>query len=251
MSISNQLKELYLSRSENIKNLLKHPKYSTDNHIHEGPFLINPWDENYKSSKYKIMIIGKQTEGWTWEENTAIEPETLINNSLYLYNCYKNASGDTGRMFWRAFYQILSGLQENPDRLSAIWGNLWKYDQYNYAEEKVFSPTPAFREAIISNFNILQKEIEICDPDAIIFFTSKHFDYDLDRQLNGIKFEAFNEDYSAGEFSKCIHSSLPLKAYRTYHPDYLLHYRPKHNAERYSNVIDLIIKDIQSSCVTC
>lgn len=246
MNISEELKKLYLSNSENIKNLLKHPDFHTDSHIHEGPFLINPWEEKYTKSRYKIMIIGKQTDGWTWEENTDIKPQVLIENSLQLYKDYKNASEDTGWMFWRAFYQILSGLQENADRLSAIWGNLWKFDQYNYAEEKVFSPTPAFRDAIISNLNILQNEIEICKPDAVIFFTSKYFDYDLKRQLNGISFNSFNNDYSIDEFAKCTHPCLPEKSYRTYHPDYLLHWRPKSNGERYSKIIELITDDIQN-----
>lgn len=246
MSISNQLKDLYLSHSENIKRLLKHPEYHTKNHIHEGPFLINPWNEEYINSKYKIMIIGKQTDGWTWEENTDIPVDELIDNSLQLYKGYKNGSEDTGRMFWRAFYKIVSGLQEDGNRLSAIWGNLWKYDQYNYIEEKVLSPTPSFRDAIIKEFNILEKEIEICNPDAVVFFTSNQFDYDLERQLHGIKFESFNNDYSIGEFAKCSHSSLPKKSYRTYHPDYLLHWRPKSNAERFSKIIELIVNDIQN-----
>lgn len=246
MDIGEQLRFLYESNAENVRNLLRNPEYVTEQYIHEGPFLINPWVEEYAKARYKILIIGKQTDGWTWEENREIDIKVLIEKTLKLYKDYQNGHNESGRMFWRAFSKIVSALNGEHNYLSAIWGNLWKYDQFNYVEDKVIGPSGGFREALLSQLNILEKEIEICKPDAVIFFTSNHLDRDLCRQLKDISHKAFNDEYAVEEFSRCAHPVLPRKSYRTYHPDYLLHWRSKENGERYGKILDLIIKDIRS-----
>ncbi len=246
MGITEQLKELYYRFSKNIENLHKHPEYSTNRYYHEGPFLISPFEEYYKNMKYKIMIIGKQTNRWIKIDDPNKSGYDVINISLCEYHKYvKNPKDKKNKNFWKTFKKIVSevnGIEGNNAYLSAIWGNLWRYNKVE--GEKVTAPTNTYANLIIEELNLLEDEIKICKPDVVIFFTSYYYDKYLERQLPGIKHEIFNENYTINELSKCIHPNLPKKSYRTYHPEYLLHWRPKSEAKKYSDIINFIITDI-------
>ena len=69
-----------------------------------------------------------------------------------------------------------------------------------------------------SGFNILEKEIEIINPDIVLFLTGDYDRY-IEKQLDGVKFHELenSECYIARVEHKVLDKRI---SFRTYQPDY-------------------------------
>ena len=72
--LNEQLNDLYRN---NLVNLMEMYSVLDGQKIfhYVGPLLIYCWEERYLSSKYRLMIIGQETNGWY--DNYVINSETL------------------------------------------------------------------------------------------------------------------------------------------------------------------------------
>jgi hypothetical protein len=135
-------------------------------------------------------------------------------------------------------------LQErNKDKkIEYLWNNIIKLGKNN---EKGFPQNWYDYDIIKQNFNeIILKEITILKPDFIVFFTGPNDPYDkvLNDIFNNpvrISVEGFSERELCGLKIKNV-----KKAFRTYHPTYLLRNNRKRPYEEY---IEKIINEISSN----
>ena len=90
--LNEQLNDLYRN---NLVNLMEMYSVLDGQKIfhYVGPLLIYCWEERYLSSKYRLMIIGQETNGWY--DNYVINSETRV--------CHKSV---THPLLFFAFSQI-------------------------------------------------------------------------------------------------------------------------------------------------
>ena len=57
-------------------------------------------------------------------------------------------------------------------------------------------------KAELNNFNVLEKEIEILNPDIILFISGPNYDSNISSILNGVEFSNLNENFSSRQIAK-------------------------------------------------
>ena len=73
---------------------------------------------------------------------------------------------------------------------------------------------------ITYEYNILEEEIKIINPDIVLFLTGPYYDYYIEKQLKGVEFKTV-ENYGIRQFARVEHEALPKNSFRIYHPVYL------------------------------
>ena len=219
---------------------------------------------HYLSGKKKVMVVGQEANGHTFEydewglENWQKWAVGYLDFQLRgepseEYRFSKNNS---------PFWQFLRKLQ--AEGMEPCWNNLDKVRRYirlegkEWAERKLPYRNPgeqANRERTLLNERIfdgkskslLQKEIEIAEPDLVIFAVGPHDPYYhtlCDAFLGQGAYEELNDPKyypTAGnvavEISQKIGLNIP--AYYTYHPNYL------QMKGKLGDVVKILARDLQ------
>jgi hypothetical protein len=198
--MKNQLLRLYKDRQNDFKSILgKFP-----NACLNGPFLMSP-DKIYTDQKRRLLIIGKETNGWP------VEGENL-DKQMKQYGKFNVGLGYYSSPFW-SVTRKLEELLGNKSH-SCAWSNLSKFDL------DCGSPYGEYEDAVSTVDDILKEEIEIIDPLICIFFTGPSLDDRIKDVFTDVKFEKCGE-WNERALSKLVHPNLPTKTYRVYHPNYL------------------------------
>lgn len=190
---------------------------------------------NYYKCNYKVLIVGQETYKWHNRKSSAedsmlytLEKEYMKKTSsafaLFAYNFVSKINNFNSKCYKKSYF---------------AWSNLRKfcYKIDNTKKKKPSSKLPAEIENIIDkNFYILEDEIKIINPDIVLFLTGPIYDEYLKKHLENIKFENV-DNYKKKEFAKVIHSSLPEKSFRIYHPVYLQ--RIKRKKEYLNKLVEL------------
>jgi hypothetical protein len=210
----------------------------TDNAVY--PLFLKS-SEEYETADVKIMIFGKETDGWGGTYGTGVSVNEIMNvyNEFFLSEyCYSY-----GGQFWNGVKYFINTLKEKNQgkKISYLWNNIVKigYDKmgfpYNFYDTIV---KPHFNEIIV-------KEIEILMPDYIVFFTgpdSQNGPYDS--VLNNIfstPVRKVIEGFTERQLCEIIIPNVK-KSFRTYHPKFLF----MNNIDKYcSKIIEEITKDIK------
>lgn len=167
---------------------------------------------NYEKMKYKILIVGQENNGWEFIENAK-------ESMLFTLNFQSNIFCDN-RLFFSFPYNFcasINGLEDNQDSKKSYlaWVNL---REFSFDEEP---KTPLNKEAqdiIDTEFNILEEEIKIINPDIVLFLTGPKYDEYIKKQLKGVQY--YNvENYDIEDFAGLEHPILKnKKAFRIHHP---------------------------------
>lgn len=218
--INQSLRELYFSFETEVKAISN--KYLNI----DGPLLMHCWDEDYNTAAFKILFIG-QEHTWMFKH---INDD--IQKSLEWYEGF--SLGKTHKYpFWktvREFNEILNPHLKDSNNFLAT--NVAKYS----ANGKTIPLED--HKSIVGLMNLLPMEIEILNPNIIIFLSGPDFDERIKIQ--------FEEDLNFIQVDKSIptrelaqieslskHPILPKHTYRTYHPNALQWQKKKH----YLNII--------------
>ncbi|WP_302368367.1 hypothetical protein [Brachyspira aalborgi] len=169
---------------------------------------------NYNKMKYKILIVGQENNGYGYET----EPKKSMLFTLDFQNgrYYDNAP------FFSFPYSFCASINdcdnEKYSKKSYLaWVNLKEFS-FETSSKK---PLNEKAQNIIDNeYNILEEEIKIINPDIVLFLTGPNYDYYIKAQLNGVEFKTV-ENYQIGQFARVEHKSLPKNSFRIYHPVYL------------------------------
>jgi hypothetical protein len=153
------------------------------------------------------MVVGQQTYGWddTIFSDGSYSPKQLMN----LYANFTQSRQSKGSPFWQAGSKLQTIVNTGQPSHSFLWSNLVKLDQSNGRPD-------ADAENDICRLGILQKEIDITQPDAVVFFTGPKYDERLKETFPGLKCTP-----EVGLLIRIKHPCLPKLCYRTYHPKYL------------------------------
>lgn len=169
---------------------------------------------NYEKTKYKILIVGQENNGYGYET----EPKKSMLFTLDFQNgrYYDNAP------FFSFPYSFCASINdcdnEKYSKKSYLaWVNLKEFS-FETSSKK---PLNEKAQNIIDNeYNILEEEIKIINPDIVLFLTGPNYDYYIKAQLKGVEFKTV-ENYGIRQFARVEHEALPKNSFRIYHPVYL------------------------------
>jgi hypothetical protein len=195
--MENELLAIYESRKKEFNDIVeKFPEAKMG-----GPFLMSPNDK-YKNQKNPLLIIGRETHGWTSERgNLTKQMEKYIEFNLGIK--YRPSP------FWNVTRKVEKVIQNEP--FSCAWTNFSKFDFY------AGSSYGKYEVAISHVDNLLIDEIRVIKPKVCLFFTGPSFDQRIKKVFNKIEFSEI-EGWRVRQLCQLNHPSLPMMTFRTYHP---------------------------------
>ncbi|MEZ4935826.1 MAG: hypothetical protein R2788_27280 [Saprospiraceae bacterium] len=218
-----QLQELYLKKINGINNL------DFEGEDLDGPLLMHCWEKEYISSEYKILFVGRESNGWLGHLTTN------IHESLYRYCDFELCNNGNYTRFWQYIYDFKNILMpQTIGKRNFMWTNLSKFSTEN---GKAISKKNY--ELLVNKFNVFQREIEILKPDIIIFFTGNKWDHKIKNHfIDEISFEIVNKKIDKSELVQVKSRLLPIHTYRVNHPITL-------SIEKKWNLMEEIIEQIR------
>lgn len=209
--INQKLLKLFESKwgvVEKVCNAIKDEELWTVLHIACVPY-------NYEKMKYKILIVGKENDGWVFNNDargSMLDTLDFLNSKDY----------NDKRPFFDFPYKFCKSLNNLVDiqdskKTYFTWVNL---REFSFDEVPKTSLGKEAQSIIDNEFNILEEEIKIINPDIVLFLTGPTYDYYIKNQLNGVEFKTI-ENYGIRQFARVEHKSLPDNSFRIYHPFYL------------------------------
>lgn len=199
------------------------------------PLLLNLTD-NYCVAPLKIIVYGQETSGWGWtrqqQEKTYPDYQNnwpfqdlrtfgdFLNNDdaiealVRRYKQFDFAKSLVQSPFWQAFQEM----QKWQDA-GVMWSNLICID---YKGGSIFKADGKAQQAMLRQQNkVLREELTELRPCACIFLTGPdRYDDVLMAAFPQLEFKQIDAKPER-ELARLVHSDLPAKSYRTYHPSYL------------------------------
>ena len=172
---------------------------------------------NYEKMKYKILIVGQENDGWVFNNDargSMLDTLDFLNSKDY----------NDRRPFFDFSYKFCKSINNLGDiqdskKTYFTWVNL---KEFSFDEDPTASLNKEAQNIIDNEFNILEEEIKIINPDIVLFLTGPRYDYhmEIEKQLKGVEFKTV-ENYDIRQFARVEHKSLPKNSFRIYHPFYL------------------------------
>lgn len=197
--LNQQLRELYSSHFDDIVRI-------RDENGLSDPILINA-SQSYVEAQHKIIFVGKETFGWS---NSDSRNPKLIDELMEVYSKFNMAEGYHSSPFWRAIRKFETELNYQP--YSSLFTNISKMD-FEGGE------VPYESRLRQNKIPLLKSELEILQPDLVIFFTSHHLDDLILSQLPQASKGHLN---GYEQRIACKINGMKFKSFRTYHPNYLV-----------------------------
>lgn len=206
--INQKLLKLFESKwgvVEKVCNAIKDEELWTVLHIACVPY-------NYEKMKYKILIVGQENNGYGYE--TEPKKSMLFTLDFQSNRYYDNAP------FFSFPYSFCASINdcdnEKYSKKSYLaWVNLKEFS-FETSSKK---PLNEKAQNIIDNeYNILEEEIKIINPDIVLFLTGPKYDEYIKKQLKGVQYSNV-ENYDIEDFARLEHPILKnKKAFRIHHP---------------------------------
>jgi len=206
-------------------------------------------DDKYEKAKFKVMIVGQETDGWI-DDFSSIKTRKSLDFILndyysYLYNTVDKMCKEFyvdytpsqrlkkkgQRPFWNQanfkFFQneINEGLKKDfgDDCISFIWNNVSKLGKTSRG--KATKDLENIEDKILKGLH--KKELEILKPDVIIFTSGSSRDYLISKRFGG----DFSRPtiFTEKEIAKITFSSpySNILALRTFHPNARAHVKTR------------------------
>lgn len=197
-----------------------------------GPHLIYCWEDFYTASKYKLLIVGQETNGWYDEY---IRTPKDIRECIRTYENFKLGESKSNTPFWRYSRMFNAKINGEYSKLGFIWTNINKFGATGIGHPNLEVTNIERKE-----YNIFTKELQILKPDICLFLTGPNYDNDIKAKVVDVEFEEFT-NFHKRQLVKVKSAHLPLKSYRTYHPGY-----GNRKKELYMEIFQTIIDDIEN-----
>ncbi len=225
MSINKKLSALY---KKEIGRLLENKTFPENI---DGPNLMYCWENEYLKSKYKILFVGREPNGWMGDLHLNVA------DCIKRYKEFELCENGKYTTFWQYVYETKNLLMpETIGQKNFLWSNVSKFSK---AVEGTAIDLDDFK-FFCDNFDVLEKEIEIIKPDVIIFFTDNSWDEKIQYQIKDeIKFNAVDIEIDKSELARLTAKPFPTHTYRVAHPITL-------QTQQKWNYMELIIENIKS-----
>jgi len=175
---------------------------------------------NYIDSEFKVVLVGKETNGWFNANERKEEGLTQINKQFekYIHSLKKLYSRHNIGANYRSpiylFIDILFERLAEFKKAGILLTELLRHDHYGSR-----LPNEIIAKVAFDNNFIFRKELEILKPDALIFLTGPTYDRHINMTYPSAIFHEL-EGYSLNQVSVIENIPNIKKAVRIYHPDY-------------------------------
>jgi hypothetical protein len=163
--------------------------------------------DGYEDLRCRLMIVGQQTQGWARDVTLGPDPVGALTEHYRRHDLGRNEAGSP---FWQAAHLLHARLNPGGPARAFAWSTLVKLDRHGGR------PDPELEEAL-APLELLQREVLITRPHAVVFFTGPGYDERLQRTFPGLR----HVDSGLPFVSRLEHDALPAAAYRSYHPGFL------------------------------
>lgn len=219
--MQSQLDFLYLNYVETIfsDNELKE---LIENHIVSSPQIIDIETPrgNYLDSEFKVVFVGKETNGWFNANERKEVGLEIINGQFekYIHSLKKIYSNhNIGLKYRSPIYLFIDRLFDSLSefkKTGILLTELLRHDYYGSG-----LPSEIIAKVGYDNNYILRRELEILKPDALIFLTGPTYDRHIMMTYPSAVFHEL-EGYSLNQVATIENIPHVKKAIRIYHPDY-------------------------------
>ena len=246
--MNKELKDLYVSKWDEISKKLdywqeeceKEDGLNVTGNMATHPLLIKT-DEDYEKTESKIMILGKETNGWCKDEiNEGIFEKGIgIDSIINVYDKFylQNGSPKYGKHFFNFVKLIKSKLSKK--NVGYIWNNVLKI-----GKSDVGTPQQGLINYTIDSFNVIPREIEILKPNVLLFLSGPKYDEYIEKTIG--KFNVIPiEGFTLNELCILKFDDLNVDlTIRTYHPQKLCFLGKQRKDEITEVIINLIENQI-------
>ncbi len=228
--LNKRLSELYLSKVDDLTRMYTELKQLNLND-YSCPLLLHIWEKDYSKAPIKLMIIGKETNGWGNAESEDVASSMKRYEGFNLGRTYNS-------IFWRWVYKI-NQMLGNPNTNCFVWNNILKFGK----ESSKGCPNWHVTNLENKYFNIIADEISILKPDVCIFLTGHSYDTEINSKFPDVEMLNFGGYKDIKEVAQLKSKNLPVHSYRTYHPGYGGRY-PKWYTEIFEIISNAVKKDL-------
>lgn len=213
-NLNSKLTELYTENWSNFAGKLEEIKESELSVKPTNPLLIIVKNEDkYLNADIRVMILGQETNDWGGNFTNNIEYIQSIYEGFFSSRyCFKY-----GGQFWNGISRFLRMLElQNPGKsIDFIWNNVVKVG----ISGKKGKPPEYIYQVERENFKVLNQEMQILQPNLVLFLSGPYYDNILIEQFKNIEFQKI-ENYHQRQIAKVKLLNCD-SAFRTYHPNYL------------------------------
>lgn len=218
--LDDKLINLYGSQLLDLYTALK-PIYESDEYPVKPalPFLIwlNKDAKEWMDADVKVLIYGREPNGWedsdpnsksykiipNWELKNSEDVRKEIDSIQEIYNGYFNFSTQeekSNKFFNRGFYPIMQLINNAlPGKtVNFVWNDISKIGKGNDVQGQKVSrgiPKAYIHNIEMVHFNVSQAEIDILQPDVVIFMAGKGADDLIREKFNVKEFKPISADF--------------------------------------------------------
>ena len=181
----------------------KHPDLS-------DPFALYVYPDFFDSFS-KLMLFGKQTNGWGPDKAfaTGFWPSDLLET----YRRFKFAlAGYNLSPFWDFSHKLHNALNPGVGKFGFIWNNILKID--NGGEK----PPGVVAQLSWDPFPVIQKELDVLKPDIVVFATGPTYDDFITQVFPDCNIVPMKANQRIARIES---PNLPQLSFRIDHPKYL------------------------------
>lgn len=226
--INKQLKDLYTSKFQQgppcVLQLLREMRRGENPPAY--PLLLKVNEEIHNKADLKIMIMGQETDSWERQQKRSFTPidqsskivANTVDDFMDTYRTFLNEWGKNSP-FWHYIKNINSSLNRQlPGKtIEIIWNNIYKIGNKEKGKNR---PTDIIRSFENEHFNVIEEEVNILKPDAVIFFTGPNYEKRVEKIFSIALSMPLVSSINERELAK-FQLSNGITAYRTYYPNYL------------------------------
>lgn len=221
--MNTQLYDLYSSKwdrlSKHMKELSQSDQYAEKP---TNPLLLSTNKQsNYTNADIRIMIFGQETNSWYGDFNGDIRKVQKLYDDFFATGyCFKY-----GGYFWNAIKLFRNEIRNRfPEKsIDLLWNNVVKVGKSGSKGK----PPKYIYEIEKKHFNVIPDEVKIMRPNLILFLSGPYYDSLIRNAFGEIDLKSI-QGFKKRQLAE-IQLPLPIKTFRTYHPNYLY----KNNISKY------------------
>lgn len=203
-----------------------------------SPLLMHVFPE-YAAVNKKILFVGQETHGWYQMSIKFTAAE--LQDKYEGFNLGKTADYRDGKPFrnlkspfWnfsRSLFCKINGKEPDVTRKTNgfLWTNISKFDC------KSTTPDIELQAKNVAGFHLLKAEIEILEPDMVVFLTGTKYDGWIDSVFNPIRVDILPDGFL--KRLSVSDGSLPELTFQTKHPRTLVGSRKSGIPNKYHEVL--------------
>lgn len=225
--LNRDLRELYLRAWPELMDIVE----SRRPHGISAPYLASASD-SFVAAGRRLVVVGKETNTWfnsNIHEISRLEAPEAVDFMMEKYRSFDLGRKYKGRgSFWTPVRELSRRLvgEGHSDSDAFVALNISKFD------ERGSKPPTSVLEAQLAT-DLLKGEIEILQPEVVVFHTGPSYDKWIPRWFPGAEIEG-------DRWLATIKApSLPPTTFRSYHPQYLN--RTRQRGKVYSRIADRVL----------